>query len=99
MNAPVTGYTIEMLNNDLEVLRTTSIGVDQMVHTFDGLTGGTIYILRVAAINGVGQGGWSNIVNITTAPEGMYATVNSIHIHMHVRICNTFIPYMNCNFS
>ena len=92
MNAPLTGYTIEMLNNDLEVLRTTSIGVDQMhmVYTFDGLTGGTIYIFRVAAINGVGQGGWSNIVNITTVnvinppPEGMYATVLYIDITSYV---------------
>ena len=73
VEAPVTGYQVQMLSNGLEVLRTADTGVDQMIYSFDGLDFQTIYIFRAAAINAVGQGEWGNLVNVTTPkPEGLY---------------------------
>ena len=35
--------------------------------TVTGLTAGTAYDVRVAAVNGIGTGGWSNVVTVTTS--------------------------------
>ncbi len=56
---------IEVLRGG-EVVATGTLSGDATVTTFDGLAPSTAYGVRVAAVDAVGQSGWSPVVTVTT---------------------------------
>ena len=67
--APVESYVVELLQSDGSVLETDMVDDDLTTDrekTFDNLIHNTNYKARVAAVNSVGQGPWSNEVTFTT---------------------------------
>ena len=67
--APVTSYLVQLLDSDGTVLEIDTVGVGSTTErekTFDNLIDNTDYKARVAAVNSVGQGPWSNEVTFKT---------------------------------
>ena len=71
--APVESYVVELLESDGSLLETDTVDDDSTTDiptdrekTFDNLIHNTKYKARVAAVNSVGQGPWSNEVTFTT---------------------------------
>ena len=66
--APVTSYVVQLLQGTT-VQETDTVNVGSTIDrekTFDNLISETKYNARVAAMNSVGQGSWSNLVAFTT---------------------------------
>ena len=67
--APVTSYVVELLQSDGSLLETDTVddgSTTDREKTFDNLIYNTLYKARVAAVNSVGQGPWSNEVMFKT---------------------------------
>ena len=68
--ALVTSYVVQLLLSDgTTVQETDTVDVGSTIDrekTFDNLKPETMYIARVAAVNKVDQGPWSNLVAFTT---------------------------------
>ena len=68
--APVTSYQVQLLQSDgTTVQETDTVNVGSTIDrekTFDNLNYNTAYRARVAAVNIVGQGPWSNEVTFKT---------------------------------
>ena len=84
--APVNSYVVQLLQGTtVQETDTVDVGMTTTTDrekTFDNLISEREYNARVAAVNSVGQGPWSNIVAFTTlSPKGMCL---SIHIF---RLC------------
>ena len=84
--APVKSYVVQLLQGTtVQETDTVDVGMTTTTDrekTFNNLISEREYNARVAAVNKVGQGPWSNIVAFTTlSPEGMCL---SIHIF---RLC------------
>ena len=78
--APVTSYVAQLFESDGTTERETdTVNVGSTIDrekTFDNLDSETMYNARVAAVNEVGQGPWSNMVAFTTLrPEGMCLSI------------------------
>ena len=56
----VTGYVVQWKSGDDDYSADNERSVDGTSATIDGLTKGTVYPFRVAAVNDVGQGEWSD---------------------------------------
>ena len=61
----ITGYRLERKTASGTV--SSSIAADATSHTDSGLNAGTTYTYRIRAVNGMGNGGWSNEPSATTA--------------------------------
>lgn len=65
----ITGYTVQYKKNADSTWTTwaTNAETDRSA-PITGLTGSTLYNFRVAAVNGIGTGGWANVNATTNAP-------------------------------
>ena len=66
--APVRSYVVQLLQGTT-VQETDTVNVGSTIDrekTFDNLISETGYLARVAAVNSVGQGSWSDLVSFTT---------------------------------
>jgi hypothetical protein len=72
--APVTGYRVELFAAGLGLVATSDITVADPAAAptvrFGGLTPGTAYSVRVAAVNGAGVGELSDFSPVVTTPAG-----------------------------
>ena len=77
--ALVTSYVVQLLQSNGTVQETDTVDVGSTTDrekTFDNLIYNTLYKARVAAVNSVGQGPWSNEVTFRTPfPDRMSLSV------------------------
>ena len=80
-SSDVTGYVVQWKSGDDDYSADNESSVDGTSATIDGLTKGTVYTFRVAAVNDVGQGDWSgeasgNPAVAPDAPTGVEVAVS-----------------------
>jgi hypothetical protein len=74
--APITDYVVQYSSNSGSTWTTASEGTSTATSaTVTGLTNGTTYIFRVAAVSGIGQGGYSTV--------GSDPSFSSVSLLMH----------------
>ena len=78
--SPVTGYVIGYKESsaDDDAWSETAVAANVLLHRLEGLTNGTVYDLRVAAVNTAGTGTWATLTGIPRtvpdAPQDLTAT-------------------------
>jgi titin len=68
--SPVVDYLVAFKNAAASTWTTARIGSDATVYAVTGLTNGTAYDFKVAAVNAIGPGDWSEVVQATPDAAG-----------------------------